>query len=357
MSGLTRVLITGVGGRSVGHQILSALQRVRERYRLIAADADAFAFGLYHADARYVLPSASAPDYLECVCELIARESVEVVLPGTEAELRLLSAARAEIESRGCALIASDPEVVSLCLDKGRLAPWLTVHGYGTPRTAEAADWQSLVAAVGFPLVGKPSRASGGSRGVALLADDAEVREFLTDNQRRGTDVILQEYVGTPESEYTVGVLIDRDGALIDSIVLHRHLFGLSLGVNRVINGQMFALSTGYSQGFIETEPRVSALCESLALELGIRGPVNIQLRVHGDDIKVFEVHPRFSGTTSIRAECDFNEPDVLIRNLLHGESFGRLPYRRDVAAIRAFQSVIVPIEELRVVPRLGSTR
>lgn len=354
MSRVTCVLVTGVGGRSVGHQILSALQRVRDRYRLVAADADAFAFGLYVADARYVLPKATDRRYLESVFEVVGREGVQVVLPGTEAELLVLSAARAELAARGCALIASDPDVVTLCLDKARLSSWLTDHGYDAPLTSRPNEWQALATRSGFPIVGKPSQASGGSRGVALLADEAEVREFIQDNERRGTAVILQEYVGSAESEYTVGVLTDRDGALIDSIVLHRHLLGLSLGASRIINGKTYALSTGYSQGFIETYPPVAELCESLTQALGIRGPANIQLRVQNDAIKVFEVHPRFSGTTSIRAECDFNEPDVLIRNALNGEVFGRLAYRRNVAAIRAFQSVIVPIEDVRSVPRLG---
>jgi carbamoyl-phosphate synthase large subunit len=354
MSGMTSVLVTGVGGRSVGHQILSALTRVPERYRVVATDVDAFSFGLYVADARYVVPHARDAQYLPSVFEIIEREQVQVVLPGTETELRVLAAARADLEARGCVLIASDKEIVDLCLNKASLHTWLLDNGYDAPRTAASDEWKDLAARTGFPIVGKPSQDSGGSKGVALLADEDEVRSFVADNERRSTTVIFQEYVGSADSEYTVGVLIDRDGGVIDSIVLHRNLFGLSLGVKRVIQGKSYALSTGYSQGFIETHPRVAAVCESLAVKLGIRGPANIQLRVHGDAIKVFEVHPRFSGTTSIRAECGFNEPDVLIRNFLFGETSGRLGYQRDVAAIRAFQTVIVPIDQMRAVSRLG---
>jgi carbamoyl-phosphate synthase large subunit len=58
-------------------------------------------------------------------------------------------------------------------------------------------------------------------------------------------------------------------------------------------------------------------------------------------------VHPRFSGTTSIRASAGFNEPDVLIRNFLFGETIGRLDYRHNVAAIRAFQHTLVPLEAM----------
>jgi carbamoyl-phosphate synthase large subunit len=151
-----------------------------------------------------------------------------------------------------------------------------------------------------------------------------------------------------------VGVLIDRDGELIDSIVLHRKLVGLSLGLSRVIDGRSYMLSTGYSQGIIETHPQVAEVCEALAKEIGIRGPANIQLRLDDDEAKIFEVHPRFSGTTSIRAECGFNEPDVLIGSFLLGQGSGRIHYQRDVAAIRAFQSVIVPISEMPAVQGFG---
>lgn len=354
MPGLTSVLVTGVGGRSVGHQILSALERAPDRYRVVATDADPFSFGLYAADARYVVPSARDPNYLSAVFEIVEREGVQVMLPGTEVELRVLAAARAELQSRGCALIASDAAVIERCLNKAALSQWLAEHGYGTPQTADLTGWADLAARVGFPLVGKPSEDSGGSKGVEILANAHEVQRFVEDSARRGTAVLFQEYVGAPDTEYTVGVMVDRGGRLIDSIVLHRHLIGLSLGTNRVIDGTRYALSTGYSQGFIEAHAPIAAVCEALALEIGIRGPANIQLRLEGEAIRIFEVHPRFSGTTSIRADCGFNEPDVLIRNRLFGESFGRLDYRRDVAAIRAFQTMIVPRAEVDAVERPG---
>jgi carbamoyl-phosphate synthase large subunit len=345
-----RVLVTGVGGRSVGHQILSALRRASRAYWIVATDMEAFSFGLYMADARYLVPAATDPDYLRALCEIVRRERVEVVLPGTEAELRVLSASRAVFESLGCALVASPGEIVERCLNKATLYEWLASHGYGVPRTADREHWRELAAEVGYPLVGKPAENSGGSRGVCLLADEHEVWAFLAENGRTRTPVVFQEYVGAGESEYTVGVLIDRDGGVIDSIVLHRKLIGVSLGLSRMIDGRSYELSTGYSQGVIETEPQLSALCETLAQEIGIRGPANVQLRLDRGAAKIFEVHPRFSGTTSIRAECGFNEPDVLIGSLLLGERAQRIDYRRNVAAIRAFQNVIVPIAEMSAV-------
>jgi len=69
--------------------------------------------------------------------------------------------------------------------------------------------------------------------------------------------------------------------------------------------------------------------------------------------VEIFEVHPRFSGSTSIRAQVGFNEPDLLIRNYIHGEPIGRQTYLTDVAAIRAFANEIVPAAELEAIPRV----
>ena len=178
MPGVTRVLITGVGGRSVGHQILSAIRCAPNPYWVVATDADAFSFGLYLADARYVVPRARDSHYLPALLSIVEREGVQVVLPGTEAELRVLAAARDDLAARGCALIASDPAIVDHCLNKATLQAWLSDHGYGTPETAAADGWRDLASRVGFPLVGKPSEDSGGSKGVELLADEREVTRF-----------------------------------------------------------------------------------------------------------------------------------------------------------------------------------
>ena len=61
-------------------------------------------------------------------------------------------------------------------------------------------------------------------------------------------------------------------------------------------------------------------------------------------------MHPRFSGTSSIRASVGFNEPDVLIRNFVLNETFRRLSYQTEVAAIRAFQHAIVPLSAVQAV-------
>ena len=339
------IAVTGVGGRSVGHQILQSLLLLGKKYKIIATDADSFSYGLYQVDNRYIVPKANDADYIPAILRLIKKESVQALLPGTEAEVQILTEKRKQIEDAGCVLIINPSKVVSICSNKLRLYNWLKDNDFGTPLTFPANEWQTLVKKSGFPVVGKPTENSGASRHVTILKDKTEILKYL--EETTGAEVIFQEYVGQAEEEFTVGVLVSKDGSVIDSIVIRRKLVGLSLGSERIISDRPYTLSTGYSQGYIIRHPLIQECCENLVVRLGMRGPANIQCRLTDKDVKIFEVHPRFSGTTSIRASADFNEPDILIRNFLFSENFKRIDYRFDLAAIRAFQNILVPISKI----------
>jgi carbamoyl-phosphate synthase large subunit len=347
------VLVTAVGGRSVGHQILHALKLCGAKYRIVATDADPFSYGLYETDARYIVPKATESNYADAILSLVRRERIQVVLPGSEPEVLALSRISDALREVGALLLSSDPAVIGRCADKGRLAQWLAENRFGAPRSARGGAWKQLSDATGFPIIGKPAQLSGGSRNVAILASPHEVERYIEDTAQDLNAVVFQEYVGSAESEYTVGVMVAKNGGIIDSIAIHRNLVGLSRGLSRQIGGRDYVLSTGYSQGFVVKHPALQKFCEALALAVGARGPLNIQCRLDGDSPKVLEVHPRFSGTSSIRADVGFNEPDVLIDNFLLGRQFGRIDYRSDVAVIRAFQTMVVPRATMAAVPRL----
>jgi carbamoyl-phosphate synthase large subunit len=347
------LLVTGVGGRSVGCQILYALSLLGKKYRVIAVDADAFSYGLYQVDAHYIVPLAHDPEYLPAILRIVREEKVDAILPGTEPELNVFAANRELFEREKCLVVVNPPEVVKLCANKWNLYGWLESRGFSTPKTRRSAEWRDLVKEFNFPIIGKPAVNTGGSKGVAILKDDKDVRRYFAGNRGHEDDFIFQEYLPAEDQEYTVGVLISKEGDLIDSIVLHRHLKGISMGPRKMVDNRFCVLSTGYSQGFIVKHPVIQKCCEELALKLGSRGPLNIQGRFINGRFSVFEVHPRFSGTTSIRAEVGFNEVDTLLRNFLWGEKFGKIPYKTDVAAIRAFCHSIVPLKILNGSPKV----
>ena len=342
------VLVTAVGGRSVGSGILHSLTRsgqdVSDRWNVVAADADSFAWGLYKVEEAEVLPKAHEDGYIQRVQDLVKRRSIDAIIPGSEIETEILSKYRSDFD---VPVISNRSDLMPLMMNKSQALIRLKELGLPTIPTFNLTEWEIALSEYDFPFVFKPVVGSGGSKGVSICTSKEEFLHLAT-RVNWSENFCLQPLIGDENGEYTVGVLMNKAGGLIDSICMQRKLVGLSLLDSRKVGEVSHSISTGYSQGFFIKNERIQKFCEKLALDLGSTGPLNIQLRIHLDQVYVFEIHPRFSGTTPMRADVGFNEVDLLLRNHLFEEEFSRIPYKHDVAVIRAFEHVIVPIDKLK---------
>jgi len=147
---------------------------------------------------------------------------------------------------------------------------------------------------------------------------------------------------------------MSMDGQLLNSIAVKRNILSsLSNRLkieNRTQNkklGNILAISSGISQGEIGPFPEVAKQCEEVALALGARGPLNIQCRLVDRVVYIFEINPRFSGTTSLRAMVGFNEPDVLIRkHVLNEKIIPHFKYGSGII-LRGLSEVLIDPEKV----------
>jgi carbamoyl-phosphate synthase large subunit len=100
--------------------------------------------------------------------------------------------------------------------------------------------------------------------------------------------------------------------------------------------GPSLVISSGVSQGQIGRFPEVTNQCREIAQAIGARGPVNIQCRLVDGVVKVFEINPRFSGTTSLRAMVGYNEPDVLIQRHIYGAAIEKDFFYEEATILRS---------------------
>ena len=90
--------------------------------------------------------------------------------------------------------------------------------------------------------------------------------------------------------------------------------------------GPTLAISSGISQGRIVDAAPVLRTAEAIAQGLGSVGPLNIQGRISRGTFVPFEINPRFSGTSPMRAMAGFNEPELLIDWHLDSDHRGAAP-------------------------------
>lgn len=322
------VLITGVSSGSTGEQVWKALSLGARRYRLLAANVDPARSVVAPRSARVALPPASDPAYLRALARAANRAGARFLVPGSDPELARVADGRRELAGLTAAIpLANRAETVSLCADKGATSAALARAGFRAPRTTECDDAARAVetaaaAGIPWPVVVKPRRSAGGSVNVFLAQDEDELRFFarwVAENGGGGA-LLLQEYVGTADDEYTVGVLSWPDGTVAGSCALRRDLTSVLSTRLAVPNrtgrpelGARLAISTGFTQGSVEAYREVRAAAERVAAAVGSAGPLNVQGRFVDGELVVFEINPRFSGTEAMRAMAGWNQAEALI--------------------------------------------
>ena len=315
------VLVTGVGGGSIGEQVCKSLLNGLHNYKIIATNTTTEATRIIASDAAEVLPLASSGDYMDQLLKIIHAYNVRFLIPGSEPELIKISKKLKIFTDQNIKVLINAPEIISICVDKQRTFKFLSKNGFHIPKTTILnSDNLNENIEFSFPCIVKPSLGGGGSASTFLAQDLEELMFFVKYLVKYGHVPLLQEYIPDAENEYTVGVLHSPFGDLLGTVVLRRQILsGLSnrlkvkncTGKNEM--GSTLAVSSGISQGeIVEFEP-VQKTAEAIAQKLQSVGPLNIQGRWNGSEFVPFEINPRFSGTTPMRSLAGFNEPELMI--------------------------------------------
>ncbi len=350
---MIRVLVTAIGGGGHGDQILKALRLAPPgRYQVFGADANPHCPQAALVERFVTLPLARDPDYMEVLLRTCKELGMQALFHGCEPELLLFAANRQRIEDVGIFLPINDTALIQLCMDKAKTNARLAALGFPVPRYVNVTRESEFDAIDWFPVVVKPAVGGGGSANVYIAQDMKELKALAV---YLGLGCItsgfmIQEYVGTPDQEFTVGVLHDLEGRYVNSIAVKRHLnSGLSVRTSvanrtgREELGPRLVISSGVSQGDIGRYEHVTKQCREIADRLGSRGPLNLQCRFVDGKVRVFEINPRFSGTTSLRAMTGLNEPDLLVRRHLLGQNIGQDAPYQEATILRSLVETLQP--------------
>jgi carbamoyl-phosphate synthase large subunit len=331
------VLIAGIGGGSLGTEIAKSL-RFAGGYHVIGCDPSPLAFGHY-SDLCDKTVRVSLDRYIDHLVEISREEHVQAIVPGAEEPMKLITAATGRFSQEGIRLAMNSQDVVTRLADKERCFIELQRLGIAIPRTVAATE-PTMLDRVPFPCVIKPSVESGGSSFVLFARNREEANLYATYLKGAGKRPIAQEYIAHTNGEFTVGVLSGPDGTVLGVIAMER-AFPAKLSI--AFKSHDVLISSGFSQGHFDQYPSICETARTIALAVGSVGPLNIQGRVDkAGRFLPFEINPRFSATTYLRALAGFNEVDHFIRRLM-GEEARPLGLSRPGWYLRSLTEVVVP--------------
>ena len=308
-----RVLFTGGGGAGT-----SALWNLLDgRYEIHAADADPARISpIIPRERAHHVPMGSDPNFLASLRELCTRIEIDVLVPGVDEEL--LSIAENHGSFGSTRVILPDKTFVSTMLDKLTFAEVMDSHGIPVPRTVRLDRSESWT---DFPCIVKPRRGRG-SRGVAVVSNEVELRSFAAGIGIDASALIVQELI--VGDEYSVQVIASPDGAL-------RSVVPASILIKR---GITISAVTTADEGVLKA-------CDDLHHAFPTSGIYNIQgILTRDGKFLVFEINPRVSTTLCLAVAAGI---DVVTLSCTAGE---QIPAREGIRLDRFWTNVFSGISE-----------
>jgi carbamoyl-phosphate synthase large subunit len=291
---MPRVLVTGASGDSA-QGVIRALRGAATPYFVASVCIHERNPGFLMSDVSAVAPPCRMEDtYIQFLTDFIKVNGIDVVIPTVDSELPLIARRRFDLEhNSGAHVIVGSHDAVLTCCDKDLTSRYLDGVGVDQPLILRGGvDEVRRYLEGGTAVIMKP-RLGGGSKGIRVLG-----REDLLHNNWSSANAIYQRYEAY-EKEFTAVVM--KDGTSVVAVaVLERTLSaGRTTWCRRV-----------------RSAPYESMLATVIS---GLDLPyLNIQFGQIGNERQVFDLNPRFSGSTAVFAQV-FNGPDLLIRCAISG--------------------------------------
>jgi len=198
-----------------------------------------------------------------------------------------------KLADAGAPIIGTSPETIHEAEDRASFNALCERLGLPQPRGKVAqtpAQARELAAELGFPLMARPSYVLGG-RAMRTVRSMDELTTYLDEVYAavEGQPSILLDQFLEGALELDVDTLCDGERAVVAGIMEHVEAAGVHSGDSACILPPV-TLDAGVLE-------RVKADTERLALELGVRGLMNVQWAVKDGTAYILEANPRASRT------------------------------------------------------------
>jgi len=196
-------------------------------------------------------------------------------------------------------------------------------------------DAVKAAAAIGYPVLVRPSYVLGG-RAMEIVYNEDEIRQYMATAVKinREHPVLVDKYLLGKEIE--VDAVSDGQEVLIPGIMQHIERAG-------VHSGDSMAVFPAYDLSQ-QIKEKVVDYTTRLAVELKVKGLINIQFVEFEDELYVLEVNPRSSRTIPFISKVTGIPMVKLATEIILGKSLRDLGYQGGLQAQPNYYAVKVPV-------------
>lgn len=297
------ILITGAGG-DVACAIIRCLLDKNKDDKIYGIDIKKYTPYMNLMTKSFVAPRYTEDEYMPFIKRLIVDYNITHFLPVTEQEIMLVDKERSFFTEQDVKVLINNEKIIDVCTSKYKTVSFLKNNLIDVPETFYAEDY---FGELGYPFIMK-SDSGCGSKNLKIIHNMDEWE--AADKQ----GMICQQMIGTPDSEYTIGVF--SDGNVINTITLKRQL------------------GYGGLSALVECcdIPKINDIAVKIAKIFDLKGALNIQLRKDKNKYFIFEINPRLSSTTGFRHKFEFKDAVWWI-NMVDGKDIQKFE-NHDVGSI-----------------------
>jgi carbamoyl-phosphate synthase large subunit len=274
----------------------------------------------------------------EDVLEIVRREQEKgellgvIVQLGGQTPLKLA----AELQAAGVPILGTSPDSIDLAEDRERFAKLVSQLNLKQPANgiARSRDEALRVAErIGYPVLLRPSYVLGG-RGMEVVDGPQQLDYYIaTAVQVSGRSPVLIDRYLRDAIEVDVDAISDGTDVVVCGVLQHIEEAGVHSG-----DSACAIPPHSLSEDIVREIERQT---RELALALKVRGLMNVQFAVKGDDVFLIEVNPRASRTVPFVAKATGTPIAKIAARVMAGEAlaqFGEIG--RDLAYVAVKESV-----------------
>jgi carbamoyl-phosphate synthase large subunit len=264
------------------------------------------------------------PLTLEDVLEIVHREKPEgvIVQYGGQTPLRLaVPLARA-----GVPVLGTSPDAIDRAEDRERFDQLLEKIGLRRPPGGVArslTEAEAVAARIGYPVLVRPSYVLGG-RAMEIVRDAEGLRSYMRFAVKASPEhpVLVDRFLADA-TEVDVDAISDGERVVIGGIMEHIEEAGIHSG-DSACSLPPYSLPKAVIEEILVSTRR-------LALELGVKGLMNVQYAVKGGELYVIEVNPRASRTVPFVSKAIGRPLAKLGALVMAGKTLAELDFTKEI--------------------------
>ena len=278
------------------------------------------------------------PLTVEDVLEIVAREQEKgellgvIVQLGGQTPLKLAQ----DLQSAGVPVLGTSPDSIDLAEDRERFAKLVAKLGLKQPANGIARSREealNVAERIGYPVLLRPSYVLGG-RGMEVVDGPEQLDHYIaTAVAVSGSSPVLIDRYLRDAVEVDVDAISDGKDVVVAGVMQHIEEAG-------VHSGDSACVIPPHSL----PEPVVAEIerqTAALATALEVRGLMNVQYAVKGEEVYLIEVNPRASRTVPFVAKAIGRPVAKIAARVMAGEPLGAFdPIERAIGHIAVKQPV-----------------